>query len=116
MEILPQEFQNKIFYYAAEHPCAEMIKAYQPPFVKYATIGTCDRCGRHGRKLNLEILAESGDDICISCDNSYPFSGEYCRLSFLVDNEIVNDENHSYDSYDSDDDSSDEDDSDDDDR
>ena len=30
MEInnLPLELQNKIFYYAAEHPCAVMIKEY----------------------------------------------------------------------------------------
>ena len=111
MEILPQELQNKIFYYAAEHPCAKMIKAYQPPFMKYPTTGTCQICERHGRKLNLKIQAYSGDYVCISCDNSYPFSGEYCRLSFLVDNEVVNDSHHS---YDSDDDYSDEDNNDDD--
>ena len=112
---LPFEIQNKIFYYL-EHPCARMIKAFQPTFVRYATIGTCDKCGKHGRKLNLDILAEYGSDtcICISCDNysDHYFLEGYSRLRFLVDNEIVNDENHSYDSYD---DSSDEDDSHDDD-
>ena len=110
---LPSELQNKIFYYYAEHPCAEMIKAYQPPFMKYPTIGTCQICERHGRKLNLEIRAYSGDYVCISCNNSYPSSREeYCTLGFLVDNEIVND---SYHSSDSDDDFSDGDDFDDDD-
>ena len=81
---LPVELQN-MFYYAAEHPCAKMIKSYRTPFKNYATIGTCKRCGRHGRKLNLDILAEYGDDVCISCDYSCPFPVDYCALNYLND-------------------------------
>ena len=82
---LPVELQNKIFFYAAEHPCAKIIKSYRTPFIKYATIGTCERCRRHGRKLNLEILAECGDDVCISCNNYCPFPVDYCALTYLND-------------------------------
>ena len=38
MEILPQELQNKMFYYAAEHPCAEMIKEYNEDKDEYDEI------------------------------------------------------------------------------
>ena len=38
MEILPQELQNEIFYYAAEHPCAEMIKEYNEDKDEYDEI------------------------------------------------------------------------------
>ncbi len=38
MEILPQELQNTFFYYAAEHPCAEMIKEYNEDKDKYDEI------------------------------------------------------------------------------
>ena len=49
---LPVELQNKILLYAAEHPCAKMIKdCHVSPSNEY--IGTCFYCNTRGRKMRL---------------------------------------------------------------
>ena len=102
IENLPLELQNKIMFYVLEHPCAKMIKSYRKPFKHYKTIGTCERCDRHGRKLNLDILAECSDNVCISCDNSCPFPADYCALNYIDDDESVSDSDFGFDSEDGD--------------
>ena len=66
---LPQELQNKIFFYYAEHPCAKMIKEIAPRidniigYPKYF-ISKCDECRKNGRNLYEKIEHYY---VCLKC-------------------------------------------------
>ena len=82
---LPVELQNKIFFYAAEHPCAKMIKKHieiteedeidwyfcRPSNVlselTNSFVGSCDHCDKNGRMINLLSCADTGDMVCHKC-------------------------------------------------
>ena len=114
---LPVELQNKIFLYAAEHPCAKMIKqkrgrreehkiieAYDFMFYKnqYTNpmwkVGWCTLCKKNGRKLFYERFIHKSY-VCKCC----------CDLKVIAyyhkyfDNNDVNDDATEYDTEDEDD-------------
>ena len=82
---LPVELQNKIFCYAAEHPCAKMIRKHlgiteedetEGYFCFPSNVlieisnyfpGSCEFCKRNGRMSNCLWFAYTGDMICRKC-------------------------------------------------
>ena len=88
---LPVELQNKIFFYAAEHPIAKIVRKHieiteekeMSGYFCYPSnvldeiscrtagvfVGSCDHCNKNGRILDGNWLICTGADVCIKCLN-----------------------------------------------